>query len=517
MKDLDPDYLGLDLLSRKELEQKYRDLELVLCDIQESSHELEKALEEELRDTELRYEQQQAAYKKLEARANRDRQQVESLTQELNSLYESSRETAVEWESLHARLAEQLVIAEIDNDTMETNDRALQQQLYASQKISNDLLERLALTDHDLERERASSASKQLYIENYQRQVRELTMEIHALKSHCADYDAQHTKDADIAMLSMRDVLKTEPPTSQYANRAHSVPKSASLQRLHAMQRDVSIYMSQSAPNLSKLSQNKVKSQNKDKNIFPNTKKQSRFNVEMEKSALFKDRGYILQTNKVSLDVHQKDVSLDQPLEPNQLEKKSSVGRNYTHEDRLSIMNDHHHRTVERKSKSLVTKSSFFHPFTQLKSDTDAPQKRPKIKIETGIPSVTNELVSGESIIQMANIILSSPVIGSKALSTTECNLDMITVDTAPLITIPQKSFSNLDEPIKIITSDSIILQLLTNGKVQEQAESLLNGTESFPRTFVVGKKRSVSGKHKLLELQCAFYNTVQRLRHPLL
>lgn len=239
--------LDVTTLTHEELKEKCLELEHVLSEFQDSSNELEQALEDELRDLEARFACQEAAYKALEARAVHDRNRAEKLSRELNDLFENTRNKAREWEETRTRLTHQLVLVEIANDTMETNDRAIQQQLAASQKLNNTLLEKLALVEHDLDRERAASASKQLYIENYQREVRELNEKIESLAKNVPGA----ASEADVLMISMREVLRTGPP-SAYFNQS-ILPRSSSLQKLHAMQREVAMYMNTPAPQASTL------------------------------------------------------------------------------------------------------------------------------------------------------------------------------------------------------------------------------------------------------------------------
>ena len=69
------------------------------------------------------------------------------------------------------------------NDSMENEDRIKTNKYEDQQKFNNHLLEKLALLESDYERERKLNIEKQLYITNYQNQIKDLNRKIETLES----------------------------------------------------------------------------------------------------------------------------------------------------------------------------------------------------------------------------------------------------------------------------------------------------------------------------------------------
>lgn len=239
--------LELASLSRDELVAKVLELESVLTEFQESSRELELALEDELVNLEEKVSTLESRCTALDAQAAKDRLRAQDLTQELEAAYERHREKSSEWDQSRSRLMQQLVQVEIANDTMENKDRARQTQLSTNHQLVNELLEKLAMVEHDLELERANSASNKLYTANYQNEVRELTEKLSAmekLSGSSRDLPQNDSCDGDILVVSMRQVLLAGPPTPHVL--ARNYPRLPSLQKLHELHRGVSLYMTRS-------------------------------------------------------------------------------------------------------------------------------------------------------------------------------------------------------------------------------------------------------------------------------
>lgn len=164
----------LEVLSHNELIQRILDLELLLQEFQESSKELELGLEEELVALEADNTKLESALADSRKEVKTCNTKINDLSRELNELHESHANEIKNYTLQMDNLKQQIVSVEISNDNMESNDRLLSHKLELSNQFNNDLLERLALVESDLEREKKANLSNQLYISNYQNQVDEL-------------------------------------------------------------------------------------------------------------------------------------------------------------------------------------------------------------------------------------------------------------------------------------------------------------------------------------------------------
>lgn len=206
----------LQTLSKDELIEKVLELEAVLNEFQDSSKELERALEDELLELENTKTQlsEQLDLKKQElAQANT---KVINLTSELNNLHESTNTKLYEKDEIIHNLTSQLVKTEIMNDSMENEDRIKTNKYEDQQKFNNHLLEKLALLESDYERERKLNIEKQLYITNYQNQIKDLNRKIETLESQKIENDIQQQQQqADVLMISFKEMLKSTPPPNK--------------------------------------------------------------------------------------------------------------------------------------------------------------------------------------------------------------------------------------------------------------------------------------------------------------
>lgn len=171
-------------LSQEDLIEKVLELEGALNEFQESSKELEQALEEELQEFEKTTNKLHRSLDSTVDELSQAKTKIISLTQELNNTIEYSSTKLRESEDKITALKQQLVSVEIANDSIENNDRMISDKLELANQFNNELLEKLALLENDLERERKSGVEKLLYISNYQNEVRELTEKVTTLEAN---------------------------------------------------------------------------------------------------------------------------------------------------------------------------------------------------------------------------------------------------------------------------------------------------------------------------------------------
>lgn len=227
------DLQELTLLSKEEIVQKVFELEGELNEFQESSKELEIALEEELQELELKNK----ALKNL--LLEKDKQEVDlkqnimELQQELVSVHQQHVDRIQEYEEKINHLKKTIVAVEIENDSMESNDRLLTSKLHMASQFNNELLEKIAIIENEYERKKREAIEKQLYISNYQNQVRELTSKITHLEEKLKFYE---NNEMDSLFLSMKDILSSGPPTfTGTYQKNQGMKKSDSLKKLHEL------------------------------------------------------------------------------------------------------------------------------------------------------------------------------------------------------------------------------------------------------------------------------------------
>ncbi|ABN67493.2 predicted protein [Scheffersomyces stipitis CBS 6054] len=226
-------------LSREELIERVVELETVLSEFQESSKELEQLLEEELQDLERANTTLQSTLDKTNEQLLKSNSRIVELTRELNESQEKAAEKAREQEHRLSEIQQQLVTVEISNDSMESNDRILTNKLDLANQLNNVLLEKLALIENDLEREKKAGIEKRLYISNYQNQVKDLQKTIEILeKKTTAD-----VPEADTSLISIGAVLKEGPPDENSSAPISTIKKSNSLQGIKSLNEGVQAYI----------------------------------------------------------------------------------------------------------------------------------------------------------------------------------------------------------------------------------------------------------------------------------
>ena len=149
-----------------------QELEQDLVEFQESSKELEQALEEELRDLESRNAVLASHIQEKDDKIVSLAQNAARLTAELNEQSAAAAEQAAASEKTIAELKRKLVHMEILNEDMLSQDRVLENKYHLSTQFNNELLEKLALMENELELERRVNAQNRLLTYNQVRETR---------------------------------------------------------------------------------------------------------------------------------------------------------------------------------------------------------------------------------------------------------------------------------------------------------------------------------------------------------
>lgn len=233
------------------VKQRMLELEQELIEFQESSKELEQALEEELRDLETRNTslttQLEAKDTKIQALA----QTVARLTTEINEQLAVAAEKTAASETLVAELKHKLVHMEILNDDMLSHDRILDSKYQLAIQFNNELLEKIALVENELELERQANAQNRLTISNLENELSSCLEsckqvekpntqgQFQSLKHKSAGSISKMKREstyhdlsfADGTILDIGEMLASEPPE----NEMRELPHSESLHKFHEL------------------------------------------------------------------------------------------------------------------------------------------------------------------------------------------------------------------------------------------------------------------------------------------
>lgn len=211
--------MDLSSLLKEDLVAKVRELERVLQDFQELLKELEQALEEELEQQ----ERENTATKRQLAQLTRDHEantrKVFALTTEKNTMVEHHLAEVRRRDDEVRHLRSQLVTAEISNDDFETHDRVLQEKLRLQTQFTNDLLEKIALVELDLDRERRKVAEVQLHALNLHNEAATLRARVARLEDERRVWAPAGDPDTLVVLLSR--VLDEGPPGDTAPGTAH--------------------------------------------------------------------------------------------------------------------------------------------------------------------------------------------------------------------------------------------------------------------------------------------------------
>ncbi|KAI5963638.1 uncharacterized protein KGF55_002518 [Candida pseudojiufengensis] len=230
--------------TKDELIEKILESETVLTEFQESSKELEKALEEELIDLETSNKNYQIEIQTLKNQIHPLRQTNLENGKQIDDLQEILRSKNDEISSIR----KQLIQNEILNDSMENQDRILQNKHQLQIKFNHELLEKIAIIEDELERLRKQNFEKQLYITNYQSQIKELNEKINNLECTMKDNEAGDSNEdiGDISLVSIKEMLISTPPSrkiKEQQNTTSNLRKSDSLQKLKNLTKDIELYL----------------------------------------------------------------------------------------------------------------------------------------------------------------------------------------------------------------------------------------------------------------------------------
>jgi len=224
-------------LTREELVAKVEELELVLEEFQESSKDLEQALEMELQELELANSTLKKSLTKTQAELDEANTKVLLLTRELSECHEIRSQENTKTTAQLNQLQQQVISMEITNDSMENNDRILTNKLHLANQLNNELLERIALVESDLEREKSANVANRLYITNYQNQVKELTEKLDAAL-------AADESTADESTISISKILR-DAPTDMPSPELPQQPSPA-LKMIRSISSDLRHYLNRS-------------------------------------------------------------------------------------------------------------------------------------------------------------------------------------------------------------------------------------------------------------------------------
>lgn len=226
----------LQSLNKDELIRKVLESEAILNEFQESSKDLEKALEDELQELETANLNLENQVINLKDQILASRQQNLDQGKELDVLQDLLLRKDQEITSLQQKV----VKIEIANASMESQDRIMLNKYEVQRAFNNELLEKLALLEDELDRVKKQNTEKQLHITNYKLQVNDLQEKIRQLET-------EQNKDTDSLFVSLMDVLKSTPPPKalrDVTNTSQSkMKKSDSLQKLKNLTRDIDIFL----------------------------------------------------------------------------------------------------------------------------------------------------------------------------------------------------------------------------------------------------------------------------------
>ncbi|EGV62453.1 hypothetical protein CANTEDRAFT_131795 [Yamadazyma tenuis ATCC 10573] len=218
--------------SKDEIVNRVLELEHELQEFQDSSKDLEKALEDELQNL----EEENARVSKDDAIKTETIKElnlkIKSLKTEINELNDKHNDEKRAFETEIMAMKQQLVEVEITNDNMESKDRLISNKLESLNSFNMELLEKIALLENDLYLEKKINTEKNLHIINYENTISDLKGKILFLEKKQSSNDDHDITEVDVSYLSMKDVLNAGPPVSPYVNNI-GMKKSDSLKKLH--------------------------------------------------------------------------------------------------------------------------------------------------------------------------------------------------------------------------------------------------------------------------------------------
>lgn len=156
------------MASDPSVHQRILQLEQELIEFQESSKELEQALEEELLELQHRNQALEQQIQSKDTMISTLSKSVANLTLEINELMGSAAEKYSQHEKIVTDLKNKLVYMEILNNDVAEQGRVLDSKYQLATQFSNQLLEKIALVESELEIERNTNAQNRLITSNFE-------------------------------------------------------------------------------------------------------------------------------------------------------------------------------------------------------------------------------------------------------------------------------------------------------------------------------------------------------------
>ncbi|KAM9920575.1 hypothetical protein OXX59_007115 [Metschnikowia pulcherrima] len=223
---------ALPTMNNAEFEKVYRrmiELEHELVEFQDSSKDLEQALEDELHDLET---QKSSLTSQLQ---NKDKviatlnARVISLNTEVADISNTLADYKAASEKTIADLKHKLVAMEISNDDYLSRDRVVESKLQLANQFNNELLEKLAMVENDLDLERQANAQYRLTLSNLNNTAASQPARLTRSKRDSTYRDFAF---AESTVLDIGEMLASEPPATIEESK---MPRSESLTRFQEL------------------------------------------------------------------------------------------------------------------------------------------------------------------------------------------------------------------------------------------------------------------------------------------
>lgn len=177
-------------------------------------------------DEAIRHEEEAAKLEQQLASANRDLvtlkrehetalAKIYSLTKEKNHMVETHQNEVGQLNNEIRQLRHQLVLVETINVDFETHDRLLEDKLTTATEFNNELLEKIAMLELEVERDRRRFTEQQLQMTDYQIETRELRKQVRQFEEERKLY--VNEGDPDMLLVLIARVLDEGPPLPQFA------------------------------------------------------------------------------------------------------------------------------------------------------------------------------------------------------------------------------------------------------------------------------------------------------------
>lgn len=217
--------------------EKMLALEREFMDFQESSKELEQALEQELKESEDKNILLTTQMRAKDAKIDELNNTVIDLSKEVNRLTNNAIEQRKQLEAQIADLKKKLVTVEILNEDVLSHDRIMENKLALATQFNNELLEKIALTENDLEMERQINAQNRLKIFNLENEKSlppKSKRLLKQVKGRPLSVMSLADTSADGTVLDIEDFLASAPPGLTTNNNAE-MPRSESKTKIHEL------------------------------------------------------------------------------------------------------------------------------------------------------------------------------------------------------------------------------------------------------------------------------------------